>query len=141
MTAVVTVLLAIIGFFAITTWLTKVSKEVWSTERFPTIVTWIVYAVVLGSAYGTFVWEALEPHRWREWLQLLLMTSAMWAVVAAVLLLLVTITYAVALVRGTDEPEGLGLGRPGRTVERLMKHLLARWRAKRDPRGPRERDT
>jgi len=100
---------------------------------------WLVYAVVLGSAYGESVWETLEPHRWRDWLTLLRVRGAMWAVIIALVFLLALILYAVSVVRGTDDDEGLGLGRPGRAVERLVKHLLSRWRAKPDtvdPRGP-----
>ncbi len=130
MTLVVTLLLAIIGFVALTNSLAKLSKELWSKgERYQTLVVWIVYAVVLGSAYGESVWEELEPHRWREWR----------TVIIALVFLLALILYAVTVVRGTDDGEGLGLGRPGRAAERLVKRLLARWRAKPDTadrRGP-----
>src|SRR5574337_815741 len=139
MTLVVTLLFALIGFLTLTAWLAKMSKELWGKERYGTVVAWIVYAVVLGVAYGEFVWDQLEPHRWREWLKLLLGLGAMWAVVIASVFLLALILYAVSFVRGTDDAEGLGLGRPGRAAERLVKHLLARWRAKPgtiEPRGP-----
>src|SRR5574337_2176673 len=83
MTLVVTLLFALIGFLTLTAWLAKMSKELWGKERYGTVVAWIVYAVVLGVAYGEFVWDQLEPHRWREWLKLLLGLGAMWAVVIA----------------------------------------------------------
>jgi len=143
MTLVVTLLLAIIGFVALTNSLAKLSKELWSKgERYQTLVVWIVYAVVLGSAYGESVWEELEPHRWREWLKLLLVLGTMWTVIIALVFLLALILYAVTVVRGTDDGEGLGLGRPGRAAERLVKRLLARWRAKPDTadrRGPKRK--
>lgn len=137
MTLLVTVLLALIGFVALTAWLTKVSAKCWKEQRFEVVVSWIVYAVVLGIAYGEFIWEELEPHRWREWLMLLRWSATLWAVIIALLFVLCLIWYAVQVARGTDDDEGLGFGRFGRPAERLVKRLLARRRAKPDTLDPR----
>ena len=78
-TLLVTALLALIGFCAVTAWLTKVSKELWNKNdtRLPLSASWIAYAFVLSIAYGRFVWDGLK-------LEDLL---TMWAVLIALMLL------------------------------------------------------
>ena len=140
MTDWVTGLLAVIGFLAVTAWAARTSAQLWKEHHRPeAVLVWMVYAGVFGAAYGEHIWETLEPHRWREWLQLLRAVGTIWAVIIALLFLLGLIWYAVDVARGINDDEGLGLGLFGRPVERLVKHLFARRRARRgpiDPRGP-----